>query len=280
MLDITFYGVRGSTPCPCPDKQRYGGNTSCVVLTAPDGDPIVFDLGTGLRVWGHRFAPGEIVNATALVTHLHWDHIQGLPFMGPIHSPGSSLDIYGVGENGMTLEECFATFVNPPYFPVHYSDLTADIRFHDVTDESFAAGPAKITTRPVPHCGPTNGYRVDWGGYSVAYISDHQQPLDDPTKVADSVLELVDGVDVLIHDAQFNQQEFAARSHWGHCTYDYAVEVAHQGGVGALAMFHHDPFHDDDDVDEALAHVRNLIVDRNVETAFAAHEGLVISLGN
>ena len=119
MLDVTFYGVRGSTPTPCADNQRYGGNTSCVTLEVPGADPIVFDLGTGLRFFGERLGrDGEPFRGTALVTHLHWDHVQGLPFFMPINRDGARLDVIGPPDNVRSIEEYFCIFMRPPFFPV------------------------------------------------------------------------------------------------------------------------------------------------------------------
>ena len=277
-LDVTFFGVRGSTPCPCDDNRRYGGNTSCVVLDVPGGDPIIFDLGTGLRFYGvdERCGSGSF-RATALVSHLHWDHVQGLPFFAPLHCADTRLDVYGPGGEGSTLEESFDVFMTPPFFPICYRELAGRVSLHDAPEGSFDVGPARVTALAVPHVGRTFGYRVDWNGISVAYVSDHQQPVDDATMVDDQVLALADGVDLLIHDAQFTPEEFAERPHWGHCTVDYAVEVAHQAGVGELVLFHHDPAHGDDQVDHLLAAARERADGLDVGHVSAAVEGRTIS---
>ena len=277
MLNVTFYGVRGSTPCPADRNKRYGGNTSCVALEKPGHEPIVFDLGTGLRFWGETLPLDGSFQGHALVTHLHWDHVQGLPFFVPVLRNGASLEIYGPSPDGRTLEECFHTFCSPPFFPVSIEDLPGQIRFHDVICSEFVVGDAKVTSRPVPHVGLTCGYRVELDGVSVAYISDHQMPAD-ATSVDRYVLELADGVDLLIHDAQYTPAEFETKATWGHCTVDYAVHVAREAGVKTLALFHHDPEHDDDTVDRLLDGAI-AAAGPDLEVIGAA-ERLTVSLGN
>jgi phosphoribosyl 1,2-cyclic phosphodiesterase len=276
-LRITFYGVRGSTPSPCESNRRCGGNTSAVVLDRDGADPIVFDLGTGLRLWAETQPLDGSFRGSALVTHLHWDHIQGLPFFAPIDRVGASLDIYAPEQVGGPVEQVFGDFMRPPYFPVQYADLRGDIRFHDVADVDFEIGSAKVKVRSVPHVGPTVGYRVDADGVSVAYISDHQAPLT-LDSVADSVLELCDGVDLLIHDAQYTPQEFAIKAHWGHCTTDYAVLVAKEAGARRLALFHHDPSHGDDFIDQLERCAQLLGRQCKIDEVFAAREGLAVDL--
>ena len=280
MLEVTFYGVRGSTPCASPAHQRYGGNTACVALEVAGEEPIVLDLGTGLRYWGEAMGDlTEPFSGHALITHLHWDHVQGLPFFMPINRKGSTLHIYGPPHDGLSIEEAFAKFMRPPYFPIHCKDLAGDVRFHDVEDETFTIGSATVQARTVPHVGTTSGYRVEWAGVSVAYISDHQQPVDRPDHVADSVLDLCRDVDLLIHDAQYTPDEFAERSTWGHCTVRYAVEVARQSGAKRLALFHHDPGHEDDEVDLLAAEAREWGAELGVPEVFPASEGMRLSLG-
>ncbi len=276
-MQITFYGVRGSCPCPSPGNQRYGGNTACVVLEQPDEPPLILDLGTGLRRFGERQPTDGSFRANALLTHVHWDHVQGLPFFPPVDRAGARLDVYGPVQDEGTLEKVFGEFMRPPYFPVHFSELRGEIVFRDVHDDNLVLGNAHVRVRPVPHCGPTLGFRVEWDGVTVAYVSDHQAPsgLD---RVADSVLELCDGVDLLIHDAQYTPEEFGQKSHWGHCTVDYAVLVAKEAGVGALSLFHHDPAHDDETLDQLLEGARERSAQVQGPHVLAAAEGMAIEL--
>lgn len=274
--------MRGSTPCPSEANRRYGGNTACVALEVPGEDPIILDLGTGLRLFGETQPEDGTFRGTAFVTHIHWDHVQGLPFFVPALRPGARLDIYGPHqEDGLSLADAFDEFMRPPFFPVRTRDLPGEITFHDTSDALLAVGNAKVTVRTVPHVGITNGYRIDWDGASVAYISDHQSPLlaeDEGVSIADSVLELAEGVDVLIHDAQYWPGEWRSKSMWGHCTVDYAVHVARVAGVRRLVLFHHDPAHDDAEVDKVLAHARLRAAGTCVDEVLAAYEGLTISL--
>jgi phosphoribosyl 1,2-cyclic phosphodiesterase len=275
-LEVTFYGVRGSCPCPCDANRRYGGNTACVALTVEGEPPIVFDLGTGLRAFGETQPVDGSFSGTALLTHIHWDHVQGLPFFPPADRVGARFDVFGPEQEEGSLAEVIDGFMRPPYFPVTCSDLRGDIVFHDVLKDEVTIGTARILVRPVPHCGPTVGYRVEWAGATVSYISDHQAPLGLET-VADGVLELASGADVLIHDAQFTRSEFAEKSHWGHCPVDYAVKVAKRAGVKRLVLFHHDPSHDDDVLDGLLADARAEAGPGGPEVV-SAYEGLILFL--
>jgi len=270
---VSFHGVRGSTPCSCPTVQRYGGNTSCVSVETSEADPIVLDLGTGLRPWGHALASHTSLTVNALVTHLHWDHIQGLPFFAPLLCPDTTLNIYGSAGPPESLAEAFDRFIAPPFFPIRTADLPATINFHDVSSSDFVLGLASVMARPVPHVGRTNGYRLDLHGFSVAYVPDHQEPVDDPTHVDDRVLELCDGADLLIHDGQLWPDELMMKQHWGHSTPDYALEVARQAGVESLVLFHHDPAHDDASVDEMVQRLAERGSEVGVTNVLAATEG-------
>lgn len=225
-------------------------------LQREGAEPIVFDLGTGLRNLGRSWPADRPFRGHALVSHLHWDHIQGLPFFDPILRPGSSLDVYGPVTEGMGLAEAFDQFMRRPFFPVTIADLAGTIRFHDTEPGTFPIGDARVTVRVVPHTGRTFGYRVDVDGVSVAYISDHQQPGVDDHSVSPDALELCRDVDLLIHDAQYDAATFRHKADWGHCTVEYAVAVAVASGAGRLALFHHDPAHDDERLAELLDDAR------------------------
>lgn len=281
MIDITFYGVRGSTPCACDGTKRYGGNTSCVLVRLGDDKPIVLDLGTGLRYLGERLAKElgeEAFEGTALVSHLHWDHIQGLPFFKPLMHVDATLEIVGPRQERGSLREAIESFVTPPLFPVDIEQLPGTCSFRETTGEAFRVGSAMVTSAEVAHCGVTNGYRIQNGTGSVAYLSDHQAPKDGSLDVPDSVVELCRGVDVLIHDAQYDNEEFEARLDWGHSTIDYAVAVGLAAGAKRLVLFHHDPSHSDAWIDDALSHARGL-AGAELEV-LAAAEGMSLRSGS
>lgn len=277
MANVTFWGVRGSTPCPSEANARYGGNTACVTITAAGMSPIVLDIGTGLRSFGDSLRPGAAFRGLALITHLHWDHIQGLPFFGPIHHPETSMEIWGRSDLG-DLRATFEQFMRPPYFPIGPDQLFADLSFRHI-EPGFVDhwGPARISAGDVPHTGDTNGYRIEVDDVVITYISDHQQPVEGDD-IADSVLELCDGADLVIHDAQFEPHEFAEKSNWGHCTPAYAVRVAAEAGAKRLALFHHDPSHGDATLDRMLAETRVMAADTGLEEVVSAAEGLTLVL--
>jgi phosphoribosyl 1,2-cyclic phosphodiesterase len=237
---------------------------------------LLLDLGTGLR-YAAKTLPAGPFSGTALLTHLHWDHVQGLPFFAPILQPGAEFDIYGpTPEDGSTMADTLARLITPPAFPVPLFDLPGDIRVHDVDDTTFRVGGYEITSRLIPHNGATCGFRITWGGRTVVYIPDHQQPAD-TLAIADSVRELCAGADLLIHDAQYTPGEFLQKQTWGHCTVEYAVSVAAQCKVGRLALFHHDPAHDDEMLDELERQASRCAQGFGVEV-FSAKEAVTVEV--
>lgn len=250
-----------------------------MALETAGADPVILDLGTGLRYWGETQPHDGTFHAHALVTHLHFDHVQGLPFLAPADRPGARLDIYAPAQDDQPLGEAFEGFIRPPYFPIRWSDLRGDYRFHEVSDTDVVVGDAKVSVRTVPHVGRTNGYRIELGGATVAYVSDHQMPMDGSLVVPPSVKELADGVDLLIHDAQYTPEEFAEKAHWGHCTVEFAVAVAVESGAKRLALFHHDPTHADEVIDQLLVRAERAAAGTGLEV-LAAREGLTLTLAD
>jgi len=276
-MRIQFFGVRGSTPCDGEELARYGGNTSCVAVEVPGHQPIMLDMGTGARKYGYAHDVNGRFDGVCLLTHLHWDHVQGLPFFPPTLHPGTSLELHGPRQEGSDdFREVFEAIWCPPAFPIGVADLPGEFTFHGHHHDDFRVGDVTVKARPVPHVGSTLGYRLDWQGRSIAYISDHQQPLGG-FSIPDSVRELCDGVDVLIHDAQYTPDEFAAKSTWGHCTVEFAVWVGVTCGAKQLVMFHHDPTHDDAMIDRLRDGAAACC--SSAMQVHAAMEGMTIDLG-
>jgi phosphoribosyl 1,2-cyclic phosphodiesterase len=280
---ITYFGVRGSCPCSSDRYRRYGGNTSCVLVEVAGELPLIIDLGTGLRALGDhlqapRSATGAPLRANVLLSHLHYDHVLGLPFFSPMRHPDAVVDVYGPAqEDG--LGETLDSMVRPPFFPVHMAQFQGTFRFHELgeTDE-FAIGAVKVKVRSIPHIGRTLGFRLEADDRVLAYLSDHQAPLDLRT-IDPNVLELCDGADLLLHDAQYTEDEFAALPDWGHSTPNYAVRVARESGAKRLALYHHDPAHSDDEIDRMLREARDLAADTGALEVDAATEGSTVDLG-
>ena len=273
---VTFHGVRGSTPCHGEDIARYGGNTSCVSVRVEGEDPLLFDMGTGLRYFGLSCPKAEPFKGSCLVSHLHWDHVQGLPFFGPLLHEEAELVVYAPDqEDGRGPAEVLADTIKPPLFPIGLDGFPGHIDIRSPKPR-FRIGGYQVEAAQIPHVGEALGYRVTHGPTSVAYISDHQQPHGRP-EIAESVWGLCQGVDLLIHDAQYTPAEFAQKRDWGHCTIEYAVWLAGEVGAKRLALFHHDPSHDDDTLDRLTAGATVCGRELGVEV-FAAREGLTVTL--
>lgn len=235
----------------------------------------MFDFGTGARYFGLAQPKGVPFRCNVLLSHMHWDHIQGFPFFPPMLRAGTEITIHSPPPEGYDGMESFVrTILNPPAFPVGLDVFAAEVSFVEHLDETFAIGDAVVTSRQVPHLGVTLGYRVEIAGRSIVYISDHQQPGVDTYTLDDKVRELCTGADLLIHDAQYTRAEFAQKSDWGHCTADYARWVADDCQVDTFAMFHHDPGRTDDQLDALTEAIIERATYTNVVTA---REGLTLS---
>lgn len=273
MIEIDFYGVRGSTPCSGPATIKTGGNTSCVALSVDGEDLIILDLGTGARYLGAKLCATKILplKCTALVSHLHWDHVQGIPFFGPLLNQEFQLHIVGPKQIEDTLEEAIHRFISPPLFPVEMAEIPARLSFHEASEGVMTIGSAAVSIAPLNHVGSTNCYRIDGpSSGSVAYLSDHQEPPDGA--VPSEIASFCSGVDVLIHDSQYDAEELLLRSDWGHSTAEFAVNVALESNAKRLVLFHHDPAHDDAWVADATAKAQAQAGDRL--EVIAAVEGL------
>jgi phosphoribosyl 1,2-cyclic phosphodiesterase len=249
----TIWGCRGSLATPGPETVRYGGNTSCVEVRLDDGTLLVLDAGTGIRPLGLTLDDftGPI---HLLLTHLHLDHLEGLGFFMPIWHPGREVHIWGPPSPLRNLEERIARYLSPPLFPIELSQIPARLTFHDVLDAPWAIGGAQVEAGPVAHPGPTVGYRIEADDAVLAYIPDHEPALGhDLSALAPewvSGTSVAFGADLLLHDSQYFEHEYAERVGWGHSSVADSVAFARAAAVEKLLLFHHDPLHTDDDLVE------------------------------
>ncbi len=241
---VKFWGVRGSIPCPSPDHVVYGGNTSCVELHLDDTH-IILDAGSGLRGLGKSMLARGVESASLLMTHTHWDHIIGFPFFAPAYKPGFRLDImagHAAGDGG--IQTLVSRHMSGPMFPVPLEAMNATMSFQDFdAGSAFAlAGGVTVRTAPLNHPNGATAYRLELGGLSVCYVTDTEHVAG---RLDETVLRLIEGADLMIYDCTYTDAEFPARIGWGHSTWQEGVRLCQAAGVGRLAVFHHDPDHDD-----------------------------------
>ena len=283
-MRIRFWGTRGSIPKPGPGTVRYGGNTSCVEVRA-EGTLIVLDCGTGAHELGQQIVaahPGPM-RGHLLITHTHWDHIQGFPFFAPLFVAGSEWDVYAPRQMGRTLAEILAGQMHRTYFPVPLGELAATIRYHELTEGAFDLDAVRVTTRYLNHPAPTLGYRLEANGVAVVYATDHEpHSRHHPDATGDTApvhredarhIEFLADADLVIHDATYVLQEYPDRLSWGHTPAEWAVDFAVAARARRLALFHHEPFRTDRAVDQLLATCRQRLPNKGGLEVFAAAEG-------
>lgn len=265
-MKLHLWGTRGSIASAGPTTVRYGGDTASIELLSEDGRLVVLDAGSGIRQLGNHIQPrSEALSHSRvdiLLTHLHMDHVQGLPFFRPLLDPEVETHIWGPVSTTRDLRSRISRYLSPPLFPVRVRDLP-NVTFHDVTPSTFELGGLEVSADLITHPGSTLGYRISEGEKAIAYLSDHEPALgsgriiDDPDWI--SGFELADGVDVLIHDAQYTDEEYERRVGWGHTSTSQLADLAKRTEARRLVTFHHDPAHSDSELDELHDHLRSLL---------------------
>jgi phosphoribosyl 1,2-cyclic phosphodiesterase len=274
-FNVHFWGVRGSIPCPGPNTVRYGGNTPCVEMQV-GGKRLVFDGGTGLHVLGQSLLRQMPTEAHIFFTHSHWDHMQGFPFFTPGFVKGNRFSIYGaIAPDGSTVEQRLNDQMLHPNFPVPLQIMQADLNFCDVTPgEAIKIDDILVETAPLNHPGEAVGYRVNWHGGAAVYVTDTEHYRD---RLDENILWLARDADILIYDSTYSDEEYhspkSPKIGWGHSTWQEAIKIAKAANVKTLVIFHHDPAHDDDYLDQV-----GLQAKEKFPGAIMAKEGMVLQV--
>ena len=241
---IKFWGVRGSIACPTPRHIAFGGNTSCIEVSM-GGQRVILDAGAGLRELGHWFLKKNVKKATMLLTHTHWDHINGFPFFSPAFRKDRQFTIMAGHLNELGgVQKILAGQMSQPTFPVPLDMMGSKMDFEDFTyGDTFNLGKGiKVITTPLNHPDGATGYRIEYRGKAMCYITDTEHVIGKPDE---KVLEIIEGADLVIYDSTYTDKEFPNRVGWGHSTWQEGVRLCQSANVKTLAIFHHDPDHED-----------------------------------
>jgi phosphoribosyl 1,2-cyclic phosphodiesterase len=271
---LEFWGVRGSIACPSPHHVRYGGNTSCIQVVA-GAEHIVLDAGTGIRSLGHQFLKDDVKSARILLTHTHWDHINGFPFFTPAFGAERRFEILaGHLKDQGGIQEVMAGQMMQPTFPVPLETMKAKLSFEDFSaGDQFKLSPeVSVRTALLNHPNGATGYRIEYGGRALCYVTDTEHV---PGKPDQNVLGLIDGADLVIYDSTYTDGEFEAKVGWGHSTWQEAVRLCRAASVKRLAIFHHDPDHEDDFMAQVEREARDAW-----DGAFVAREGMRVDVAD
>jgi phosphoribosyl 1,2-cyclic phosphodiesterase len=300
---LKFWGVRGSIPTPGKTTIRYGGNTPCIELQFKNGPHFILDAGTGIRELGKKMMKNNSgQHSYIFISHFHWDHIQGLPFFRPAFDEKNTLVILGTDDVTNKLPEIISFQMDPKFFPISIEDMKAHIEFRSIQEEQFAIDGVDIETIFLNHPGYALGFGFSYNNKKIVYISDNEPfhvngyHTDDDIKELknsqlhevfdrfienkeEKLIKFCSGADVLIHDSQFLPTEYEEKKMWGHSPFNYSVELAMKSDSRLLVLFHHDPDHDDETIDEILKLSEKIIhtSSKNIK-CLAAKEGLSINI--
>ena len=274
-MRLRFWGTRGSIPTPGQRTVRYGGNTACVEVRDASDALLVLDAGTGLRELGVQLAQNGNgpVDLDLFISHLHWDHIQGIPFFRPAYDPRTALRVHAP-RHSKPLKDLLGLGMDDPFFPVDLDAVPAKLEIDELPEHGERkAGPFRIRAASLFHPAPAYAYRIEADGKALVYATDTEDPFSGKEN---PVVALAKGADVLIHDAQYVNGDY--KKGWGHSTAETAVEVASRAGVKKLVLYHHDPERTDDELDKISLDAQRLAKQKGGVEVLVAYEGLEIAL--
>lgn len=273
-MRVRFWGVRGSTPTPQKENMGYGGNTSCIEIRTDSDQLLIFDGGTGLRNLGNellREFGDKSISAHIFFSHFHLDHIQGVPFFRPLYNPHNHFTFYFAGRRDANLvNDALAGMMANPYFPVDMSRLPCSREYVDLVEGTFTVADTRILVLPLNHPQGCVGYRITHNEKVISYCTDVEHGIDWSDR---NMLSLAKDSDLFIVDAQYTPDELTEHIGWGHGSWKQAIEIGIQAGVKRIALYHHDPYHEDSDVDKILSDAGEIY-----PNVIAAREGLEVSL--
>jgi phosphoribosyl 1,2-cyclic phosphodiesterase len=290
-IEVQFWGTRGSIATPGPATAKYGGNTSCVEIRVAD-QLLICDAGTGARALGVELSErmeGRPINAHLLISHTHWDHIQGIPFFMPAYEKGNKITIVGPSGIDRTLERVIRGQMDPHYFPVEMDNMAAELKFREAVERSFSVGDVVVKRHYLHHPAPSVAYRIEYGGHSVVYATDHEfyrrmyeargdsaEMLAEADRHDAEFEKFIEGTDLYIADAQYTLDEYGSKIGWGHSTVEDVATVAARSGVARLVLYHHDPMRSDPEV-EWVAEMARTVIGKPIPVT-AAREGATLSV--
>ncbi|HHL40418.1 MAG TPA: MBL fold metallo-hydrolase [Deltaproteobacteria bacterium] len=259
-MRVRCWGSRGSIAVSGREYLKYGGDTTCVEVTAASGETIIIDAGTGIRRLGNRLMAAGVTDIHLLITHAHWDHLSGFPFFKPLYSSSTDIRVYGGLPTQASVKNIISKTMTPPYFPIKLEDIHAEISFFGIGNSSVSIGSVSIRTIALNHTNEGVGFRFDEGGRSFVFLTDNELGYEHPTGLSRTdYLEFSRGADLLFHDAEYRPDEYESTRGWGHSVFLDAVELAVEAGAARLGLFHHNQERSDPEIDAMVDEARDVI---------------------
>lgn len=277
---IKCWGARGSIPVFGEQYRKYGGNTTCLEVRSSDDELLIIDAGSGIRNLGDKLIKEGRIRIHLLFTHFHWDHIIGFPFFKPLFNEETRVDIYGCPYEDRSIADILRRAMSDPIFPIDLEDLFAKISYHNICNKKFKLGSFEISTIPLNHPNGGLGYRIVEGGKVFVFLTDNEITNEFPHGVEyDDYLEFSRGADLLIHDAEYTEEDYEIKKGWGHTRYMDALMLAFEAGVESFGLFHHNQERTDSELDEIEKDCYR-IVENSLEDLilYPIYEGLEIEL--
>ena len=279
-LTIQFWGIRGTLPVPGEKTVRYGGNTNCVTLTVAKKHFFIFDAGTGIKELSNHLVEKNVfpMKAKILITHPHYDHINGLPFFAPLFMSGNEFEVIGTGQDDKNIEALISSQMDSVHLPFTIKQFAAQLTFKDINEEEFFIGDVGVRTMLLNHPGKCLGYRMEYKNKSFCYITDNELYLENNPHYnhfeLERLIQFIKDTDVLVMDATYTDEQYLQKTDWGHSCISQVVDVADKAGVKLLCLYHHDPDQDDKDIDLKLQSAKSLLKARDSRTVcIAPREG-------